>query len=313
MSDARLDPRLEALLADVPAPPVPTGLAERIVAAATAVAQQPRAGRARRAADPRHDRRRRWLRRPLLVGVCALGLALSGAVAATLAGVPIPAKIAAVFSQAFPGEEKPEPKAQPPRRARPPRPATAPARSQAAASDRPAALIVPAVPMQRRLAIARGIVAERRAAGLPTPIADRVERRILRWQAATPAERAALREARRQRWRQRLETRRALLRERAGPAVVRPSETALAPPRPAPIRRPQAPAAAPQPRPVYGPIDQRANVEPRRRDENAFRLHPRNRDRDRLGGPVAGRPGVVRPRVAGPAVRRPAPMRPRRR
>lgn len=313
MSDVRLDPRLAALLADVPAPPVPAGLAERIVAAATAAAQQPRAGRARRAADPRHDRRRRWLRRPLLVGVGALGLALSGAVAATLAGVPIPAKVAAVFSQVFSGEEKPGPKVAPPRRAPPPppRPAPAPVAAQAAASEPPAAVIVPAGRMQRRLAIARRIVAERRAAGLPTPIADRVDRRIRIWRSATPAQRAALREARRERLRQRFEARRIVLRDRGVPVAGRAREIGPVARDLVPIRRPENNIAATPARPLYGPIDTRADSRRVRTDDTHYRLRQRDPVRDRAGAPVAGRRGVIRPRPRGPIVRRPVPARPR--
>lgn len=312
MSQSGSDLRLDALLADVPAPPLPAGLAERIVAAATAATQEPPAARAGRAAEPRHDRRRRWLRRPLLIGAATLGLALSGAVAATLAGVPVPARIAAVFSQAF-GEEAAESKAPPPpRRARPQQPAPAPVRAQAAQSEPPAAAAVP-VPIlraQRRLAIARRIVAERRAAGLPTPIADRVERRLRSWRAATPEQRAAFREARRERLRQRIEARRALRDDRA-PIVVRPRTADIAPPNPVPIRRPQASALSPPTRPVYGPIDDRAEARHRRPEDVAQRQWLR--DRDRIGGPVAARRGAIRPRPPGPVVRRPAPTRPRRR
>jgi hypothetical protein len=77
------DHALDALLAEYAPPPVPAGLAGRVVAAALALPQEPRAV----AAGPRHDRRRGWLRRPLLIGGIALGLAVSGAVAATLAGI----------------------------------------------------------------------------------------------------------------------------------------------------------------------------------------------------------------------------------
>ena len=83
------DHALDALLAEYTVPPVPAGLAARVAAAALAMPQEPRAPVARRAAAPRHDRRGRWLRRPLLAGGVALGLAVSGAVAAKLAGVRV--------------------------------------------------------------------------------------------------------------------------------------------------------------------------------------------------------------------------------
>ena len=84
------DRALDALLAEYAAPPVPAGLAARVAAAALALPQEPRLAYARRAAvTKRHDRRGKWLRRPLLVGGIAFGLAVSGAVAATLAGLRI--------------------------------------------------------------------------------------------------------------------------------------------------------------------------------------------------------------------------------
>jgi len=84
------DRALDALLAEYVAPPVPAGLAARVAAAALALPQEPRLAYARRAAAMRRrDRRGKWLRRPLLVGGVALGLAVSGAVAATLAGLRI--------------------------------------------------------------------------------------------------------------------------------------------------------------------------------------------------------------------------------
>ena len=80
------DPRLEALLAEAAPPPLPAGLADRVVAAATALPQEQKAARARRASG--RDRRGAWLRRPLLGGAIALGLAFSGAVAAAIRALP---------------------------------------------------------------------------------------------------------------------------------------------------------------------------------------------------------------------------------
>ena len=81
------DHALDALLAEFVAPPVPTGLAARVAAAALALPQEPRLAYTRRAtAAPRRDRRGKW-RRPLLIGGVAFGLLVSGAVAATLAGL----------------------------------------------------------------------------------------------------------------------------------------------------------------------------------------------------------------------------------
>ncbi|HYD13227.1 MAG TPA: hypothetical protein VEC11_10305 [Allosphingosinicella sp.] len=206
MSGRAPDPRLDALLRDLPpAPPVPAGLAARVLEAAAAAPQEPRVAHARRAAA-RRDRRGRWLRRPLLAGTVGLGLVFTSAVAATLAGVPIPQKIAAVF---FAEEKAPEPKqAEPPRRAAGPAATPAAPVQTAAAGPKPEDALYRQPGPWRRLFIAQRIIDARRAMGLPTPGADRIERRLRRraerWQEATPEQRAewlqrqhARREARR--------------------------------------------------------------------------------------------------------------------
>jgi hypothetical protein len=84
------DHALDVLLAEYAPPSPPADLARRVVAAALALPQEPRIARARRAARlPRRNRRGTWLRRPLLAGGVALGIAVSGAVAASLAGVKL--------------------------------------------------------------------------------------------------------------------------------------------------------------------------------------------------------------------------------
>lgn len=190
MNDAQLD----SLNVRVPAPPLPAGLADRIVAAATAHPQEAQPARARRAVG--RDRRGAWLRRPLIGGAVALGLAFSGAVAATLAGVPLPSKVEAVIAQIlFVGRKSPEPV--PVRHAAPrPAPRSAPAEPppvELAAADpapmnmRPAAF--------RRMMMARRIVARREAMGLPAPSVQQVERMLhrrqmmRRWRMATPEQR----------------------------------------------------------------------------------------------------------------------------
>jgi hypothetical protein len=212
------DLRLEAMLRDLPPPPVPADLAARVLAAAAAAPQEPRPARARRAAS-RHDRRGRWLRRPLLAGTAALGLVVTSAVAATLAGVPIPQKIASVF---FPEEKAPEPKQAVALR-RAPRPATvavAPVRTAEAAPATDAARWDQPPNIGRRLFMAERIVTARRALGLPTPRADRVERQLRRraemWNAATPEQRNLWLE----RQRARREARRAALATPEGQAVL---------------------------------------------------------------------------------------------
>lgn len=213
------DLRLDALLRELPPPPpVPADLAARVCAAAAAVSQEPRPAHARRAAA-RRDRRGRWLRRPLLAGTAALGLLVTSAVAATLAGVPIPQKIAAVF---FPEEKAPEPKqAAAPRRApRPARPAAAPLQIAEAAPATDAPLWSKRPNFWRRLFMAERIATARRAMGLPTPHADRVERRLRRraemWNDATPEQRSLWLE----RQRVRREARRAALATPEGQAAL---------------------------------------------------------------------------------------------
>lgn len=187
------DPRLDALLRDLPAPPpVPAGLAARVLATAAATPQEARQAHARRNA---RDRRGKWLRRPLFVGTAALGLVFTSAVAATLAGVPIPQKIAAVF---FPESKAPEPKQAmaPPRHVPRPAPvAAAPAGTAALTPAQEASFSSPGPNPWRRLFMAERIITARRAMGLPTPGADRLERqlhrRAERWQTATPEQRAA--------------------------------------------------------------------------------------------------------------------------
>jgi hypothetical protein len=212
------DKRLDALLHDLPpAPPVAAGLAARVLAAAAATPQETRPASARRAA--RRDRRGKWLRRPLLAGTAALGLVFTSAVAATLAGVPIPQKIAAVF---FPEEKAPEPRpVVAPRRAPRPAPAAAaPVQTAEAAPAAEAPIWSPGAGPWRRLFMAERIIAARRAMGLPTPGADRVERQLRRraerWQAATPEQRAAW--AQRQQLRQ--DVRRAMLATPEGRAEL---------------------------------------------------------------------------------------------
>lgn len=217
MSGAVPDPRLDALLRDLPPPPVPAGLAARVLAAAADTPQEARPLRARRAA--RRDRRGRWLRRPLLAGTAALGLLVTSAVAATLAGVPIPQKIASVF---FPESKAPAPReAEPPRRAaRAASAERAPAETAEAASVAEGREWYRQPGPWRRLMMVQRIVAARRALGLPTPGADRLEqqlrRRAERWRDATPEQRAQWLE----RQRLRREERRALMATPEGRAEL---------------------------------------------------------------------------------------------
>lgn len=114
------DHALDMLLAEYAPPPPSAGLAARAVAAALALPQESQAlNGSRVAARPRHDRRGAWVRRPMLIGAVALGLAVSGAVAATLAGVKLDnlPLVGAILS-GLGSREAPEPA--PPLRAPPP-------------------------------------------------------------------------------------------------------------------------------------------------------------------------------------------------
>jgi hypothetical protein len=198
MSETNLD----ALLGEAAPPPLPApGLAARIAAIATAQPQEERPLRARRAAG--RDRRGGWLRRPLIGGAIALGIAFSGAVAATLAGVPIPEKVQEALAQLpFVGHKALEEEHPARHFIVHPVPRPAPARAVAPAPvladdvpsvqqlrQRPAAI--------RRLRMAEAIVARREAVGLPSPPVEQVQRMIhrrqmmRRWQMATPEERTA--------------------------------------------------------------------------------------------------------------------------
>lgn len=196
MSDRPRNPALDALLADYAPPSVPPGLAHRVTAAALALPQAPTPPRWRGA----RDRRGGWLRRPLLVGGAALGLAFSGAVASTYAGVELPRPVQAVIDKLpFVARKTPD---LPPAQARADAPARAAEETAAAPAaqppERPLATFwrsltpeqqerLRQAPAVRRLVVAKQIVDARRAAGLPTPRADIIEAAIERRRAAIAA------------------------------------------------------------------------------------------------------------------------------
>ena len=192
--------RLDILLSQVQAPLLPAGLADRVAAAATMLPQENRPATARRATL--RDRRGAWLRRPLIGGAIALGLAFSGAVAATLAGISMPPKVAAVIAELpFVGHEAPESERRPIRHAAShpaprPVPAARPA-AETARTDPNIAAFDPKGAALRRMMLAQRIVARREARGLPTPPARQIERMIHRremmrhWRMATPEQRQA--------------------------------------------------------------------------------------------------------------------------
>lgn len=266
MTAVPADLALDALLAEFRPPPMSPGLADRVAAAALAL---PQGGRAARAA-PRHARR--WLRRPLLVGGAALGLAFTGAVAATLAGVELPRPVAAVLEKLpLVGKAAPQPApAPPPARRVSERPASA-AEPPKQVSTEAAPPPLPPLPPRLERTIERfertqEIVAARRSAGLPTPRADRMDARrerireivAARRAAGLPTPRADRMEAREARVRQLLEARR----------QQRAADPTPLPPPPAPvIQRPEPPATPTvvQPAPPVPSADRPGLVEQRER------------------------------------------------
>lgn len=261
MTGISADLALDALLAELRPPPMSLGLADRVVAAALAL---PRGASASRPI-PRHSGRGRWLRRPLLVGGAALGLAFASAVAASLAGVELPRPVAAMLEKLpLIGKAAPEPPSvpAPPRRtsARPTPPAELP--KQISAEPVPPPPVLPPRLERRieRLERAREIVEARRAAGLPTPRADRMEARrervreivAARRAAGLPTPRADRIEARSEQVRQLLDARR---QQRAADQPTPQTGGAAPPPTPMPSsQRSDAPAAASaEPAPAVSP------------------------------------------------------------
>jgi len=167
---------LDKLLQAYAPPPVPEGLAERAAAAASGHAQEPRHVEPSR----RRDRRGSWLRRPLLAGTAALGLAFTSAVAATyVSGGRIQIPVVQSVISAVPALDRAvKSRAEPVRQvAEAPAPAVAqPTEDQsgtaATAGQRPWG-DARAVQVLQRL---QANVDHRREAGLPTPRADRIER-----------------------------------------------------------------------------------------------------------------------------------------
>ena len=167
---------LNRLLDSYAPPPLPAGLAARASAAAIAAPQDRRGPFAR---WTRGARRGGW-RRGAMIGSAALGLAFTSAVAAEVAsGGRIEIPVVHQVVQAIP-VFKSEPAK--------PKPVQLAARTVKAAPKPPEApaAVKSAPPATRRdrlieqFAEAKQQVAERRAAGLPTPTADRIERKAKR-------------------------------------------------------------------------------------------------------------------------------------
>lgn len=168
---------LDQLLKSYAPPPVPEGLAAR---AAEAAARHPQNPPRALSGGRRHDRRRGWRAHPFLAGGAAVCLAFTSAVAATYAsGGRIDIPVVRAMIAAVPGI--PQPRGAEVRHVA--RAVPAKARPRVAVQPQPAAIaqlqpmhLRPLPPqVQARLAQAQQITLARRAAGLPTPRADRIE------------------------------------------------------------------------------------------------------------------------------------------
>jgi hypothetical protein len=167
--------QLNQLLDGFAPPPVPEGLAARAAQAASKLPQE------RRALMPwrRGSARGGW-RRGALIGSAAIGFAFTSAVAAEVVSggrieIPVVHQVVAAIPVLSRTHEPRKPVQLASRGVRP-----APKPPEAAP---PAATESPVTPRQRLIqtfAEAKKQVAERRAAGLPTPTADRIERKAKR-------------------------------------------------------------------------------------------------------------------------------------
>jgi hypothetical protein len=163
---------LDKLLQGYAPPPVPAGLAKRVADEAVRHPQQPG-----RAAPRRGDRRGGW-KRPLWIGTASFGLAFTSAVAATVvSGGRIEIPVVQQVVEAIPVLEEARRKNEPERQVAEAEPVEA-----APSAEAPAPAPQPGEPgygkarVMQKLAEAKQHVEARRAAGLPTPRADRIER-----------------------------------------------------------------------------------------------------------------------------------------
>ena len=163
---------LNPLLDSYAPPSAPAGLAQRAADAAAKAPQE------RRTPFPwRRGQRGGW-RRGAMIGGAAIGLVLTSAVAAEVVSggrieIPVVHQVVAaipVLSATAHRAESPAELAS--RTAKP-----APKPPAAAIEAQPASLVTPRERFAQKFAEAKLQVAERRAAGLPTPNADRIERK----------------------------------------------------------------------------------------------------------------------------------------
>lgn len=170
---------LDKLLRGFAPPPVPAGLAQRAAIEAASHAQE-----TAHAPQRRRDRRGGW-KRPLWIGAASFSLALTSAVAATVVSggrieIPVVQPVVQQVVEAVPALHRAQIK-------RAPRPVAEAAVRPGVEPDQTKVMPpVPGQPNGRRQRVvqtmtkARQYVEARRAAGLPTPRADRIERRAER-------------------------------------------------------------------------------------------------------------------------------------
>lgn len=164
---------LDKLLRSYAPPPAPEGLARRSAEAALKHAQV----RRHRAGWARSASRRGW-RRPLLIGGASVSLAFTSALAATVAsGGRIDIPLVSTVAAAVPIFNSPRP--DPPAPPELPRPAASVAEAPAKAGPALASQAAGESPRRQqileRYRVAKQAVEQRRAAGQPTPRADRIE------------------------------------------------------------------------------------------------------------------------------------------
>ncbi len=167
---------LDKLLQGYAPPPVPARLAQRAAAEAVKHAQE-----AAPAPPRRRDRRGGW-KRPLWISAASFGLAFTSAVAATVVSggrieIPVVQPVVQQVVEAVPVLHDAQAKRAPERIAEAaPQPPPKPAQAAPGNAPQPGEPGFRKVRVMQKLAEAKGQVEARRAAGLPTPRADRIER-----------------------------------------------------------------------------------------------------------------------------------------
>ncbi len=170
---------LDRLLKGHQVPPVPAGLAQRAVAEAVQYPQEMASAPA--ASSRRRDRRGGW-KRPLWISTASFGLAFTSAVAATVvSGGRIEIPVVQQVVEAIPILDEATKRSEPKQRAAEAAPVKEPAAIAEAVPEVRTPGPAPGEPgwrkarVMQKMAVAKQHVEDRRAAGLPTPRADRIE------------------------------------------------------------------------------------------------------------------------------------------